>query len=369
MKKILAWAVIAALLLSGCGQLVPARSTHPTETTAPAATTTPESTQPQVEETEAPTEPPKVYFNPLNGKILDEPYTGRVMALSINNLAHALPHYGTNKADIVMEMWVNGSIIRDLALFTDTSELSQIGSIRSDRMMFNQILSHYDAILFDAGGDQRVLAQAREWGLDRFNIYADTNAPTYYSYRDLSREFMFKVSDKYEHCLFADGRALTELAQNQGFRTTQDPEKDYFLRFVDEGTPADGETANQITVTFTYKGSKKATTMVYNPELDKYVYNQYEKEMVDGTTGEPEAFNNVIVMLADITTQVVFHVADFEAGGTGYFACGGKLVPITWKAEEGSPFQFFTADGQPLNLNRGNTYIAIAPNGSPVEYS
>lgn len=370
MKKLFAMLLITALLLSGCGTLVPAKSTVPTTQDATAATA-PTDQKPQSQPTEAAaTEAPSApaYFNPLNGAPLDAPYTGRIIALPISNVYYALPHYGTNQADILMEMWVNGSIIRDLALYTDPSDVPAIGSIRSVRMMFNQIVSHYDAILFDAGGDSRVLTQSKSLGVDRFNIYADTNAPTYYSVRDMSRDFMFKTSDKYEHCLFAKGEGLLQLAESKGFATTQDADKDYFLRFVDDGTPAGGTDASQVSVTFTYNGNKKTTTMVYNKDLGKYVYNQYDKEMVDGATGEPEAFNNVIVMLAKITTNSIYHVADFTAGGEGYFACGGKVVPIYWLAEsDTSPFQFFTMDGVPLNLNRGNTYIAVAPTGSPVE--
>ena len=370
MKRIFAVILVTALVLSGCGTLVPAKSTAPTaqepaptETQTAAQESGPQSTEPAQTEAPAP-----AYFNPLNGAPMDEPYTGRIIALPISNVYYALPHYGTNQADILMEMWVNGSIIRDLALYTDPSKVPQIGSIRSVRMMFNQIVTHYDAILFDAGGDSRVLTQSKTLGVDRFNIYADTNAPTYYSVRDMSRDFMFKTSDKYEHCLFAKGEGLLQLAESKGFATTQDADKDYFLRFVDDGTPAGGTDANQVSVTFTYNGNKKSTTMVYNKDLGKYVYNQYDKEMVDGATGEPEAFNNVIVMLAKITTNSIYHLADFSAGGEGYFACGGKVVPIYWLADsDTSPFRFFTMDGEPLNLNRGNTYIAVAPTGSPVE--
>ena len=56
-------------------------------------------------------------------------------------------------------------------------------------------------------------------------------------------------------------------------------------------------------------------------------------------------------------------------GGDGYYACGGKLVPIKWTcASDKSPMEFFHADGSPLELERGNTYIAIAPKGSVIEW-
>ena len=120
-------------------------------------------------------------------------------------------------------------------------------------------------------------------------------------------------------------------------------------------------------MTFTSYG-RKDTTMVYDEELGKYVYHQYNKMMVDGATEEPEAFQNVIIMLADIhMISQGYHVADFLAGGEGYYACGGKIVPIKWHCDaEDEPFYFTTLDGEPLNLGVGNSYIGIAPTESPV---
>ena len=57
--------------------------------------------------------------------------------------------------------------------------------------------------------------------------------------------------------------------------------------------------------------------------------------------------------------------ANFHVGGTGYYACGGKLIPITWECTGGDPIQCFTMDGEPLNVNVGNTYLSII--GLPTE--
>ena len=88
--------------------------------------------------------------------------------------------------------------------------------------------------------------------------------------------------------------------------------------------------------------------------------SKYGQVMTDLKTEEVEAFRNVIVMYADITTTGIYHIADFTAGGTGYFACGGKLIPIVWMCGgDKEPFRFFTESGEPLELGRGNTYMAI----------
>ena len=89
--------------------------------------------------------------------------------------------------------------------------------------------------------------------------------------------------------------------------------------------------------------------------------------MADQITGETEAFENVVVMITDITMNGIYHTADFVSGGTGYYACGGKLIPITWTCEgEDAPFRFFTEGGEPLSFGMGNSYIAICSPDSQV---
>ena len=363
MKKCIALLLVLSLGLTGCA-LVPPKTTMPTEAPTTEATAAPTTEEPTTEPT---TEPAPVYTNPLNGQTLDAPYTGRVVAVTISNIHDALPHYGTMGADILMEMWVNGSIIRDLALFSDITKAQEVGSVRSIRPMFSQIVKHYDAVLLDASGSDQALAHASSLGIQHINV--DTYDGTAYSYRNMDRDFTFKPASKLEHCLFVKPEGVEALLADRGYATTQPEDKDYGMTFAENGTPEGGETANTVTVALTYRNNIKNTSMVYDESLGKYVYNQYDTAMVDGSTGEPECFTNVIVMLADISMDGIYYTANFTAGGTGYYANGGKIVPITWTTDaDDAPFRFFTADGQPLSLGVGNTYIAVAPEGSPVSY-
>lgn len=362
MKRIIALTLALALLLCGCG----AKAETP-ETTAAPVQTTAAPTEAATEAATVPTTEPEpvVYFNPLNGEILDEPFTGRIFASTISNIRDAIPHVGVNDADILMEMFVNGSIIRCLALFTDISDVESIGSTRSTRLMFNDIAQHYDAILTHAGGSDQALADAAARGIDNFSIDTWVVSTTGASFRDEERSRTLG----WEHCLMGVGPGIMAYAESQGMALTQPADKDYCLTFTEDGTPADGEVAEKITIELTYNGSRKETIMEYDFSLDKYVFNQYGKAMADGETGEPEAFRNVIVMYTSIHLNGIYHEADFVAGGTGYFACGGKLIPITWTCDsEDSPFRFLTEDGQQLDLGMGNTYIAICSSESPVTW-
>lgn len=365
MKRFLAFTLVLVLLLSGCGsQSEPAASTDAAVETTEAAVV--ETTAPA---TEPPTEAPVVYRNPLNGEILDEPFTGRIFANTISNIYDALPHVGVTQADILMEMFVNSSIVRCLALYTDIESVDAIGSTRSTRLMFSDIAQHYSLILTHAGGSNTCLGDATDRGVTHYNIDSLMRQGDPLAQGVAYRDKQYKYG---EHNLFGIGSGIKAYAEAQGVPMTL--EKDYGLTFTEDGTPADGETAEKISVTLTYGKSKKETIMEYDPALGKYVYNQYGMVMADQITGETEAFTNVIIMHTNLSHVSVsgtyYHTADFVAGGTGYYANGGKIIPITWTcADESSPFRFFTADGEPLDLGMGNTYIAIASPESPVVYN
>ena len=359
MKKVIALMLMLTLLLCGCGA-----KGEPAVTEAPAAvpeTTAAPIAEPTTEPTTVPTtEPAPVYVNPLNGEILDAPFTGRIFANTVSNLADNIPHVGVVKADMLIECYVNmDSVVRCLALFTDIDSVDAIGSTRSTRPMFNAIAQHYDLILSHAGGSDQALKDAKDRGVENFNIDAWAVASTGASYRDKERK------GAYENTLYGIGSGIKAYAEAQGYPMTL--ERDYGFSFTDDGTPAEGVEAKDISITLTYKKAKKETRMVYDESTGKYAFNQYGQVMTDLKTEEVEAFRNVIVMYADITTTGIYHIADFTAGGTGYFACGGKLIPITWScAGDKEPFRFFTESGEPLELGRGNTYMAICTPESPV---
>ena len=322
-----------------------------------------EAAEPTPEVTATP-EPTPQYVHPLNGSLLDEPYTGRVFASTICNTDNAVPHISLNEADVVFEMFANGSVIRDLALFSDMENVEVFGSVRSTRPMFHQLAGMYDTILVHSGGSNYALNDIWKLKLDNFNIDAFEVKKVGASYRDE------EYNRGYEASLFGQGEGVYAYAESQGMRLEQPADMDYGFDFTDEGTPVDGEAANEILINFNFKGSVKDTIMKYNPETDRYVYHQYDQEMRDLMTDEQEAFKNIIAVNVKVDVVNIYQKADYTKGGNGWYACGGKIVPITWSTEDGGPLNFFLEDGTPLEIERGNTYIALMPNGlSKVTWS
>nr|MBQ8244399.1 DUF3048 domain-containing protein [Oscillospiraceae bacterium] len=371
MKRMISLLLLLALLLCGCGeQSINVAEAPVLNGAATNNSGTQPPTEPTTEPTTVPTTEPEVYFDPLNGEILDAPFDGRIYASTIANTWDAsIPHVSAYKADVLVESFVNGSVVRCLALFTDLSDVEAIGSTRSTRLMFNDIAEHYNAILTHAGGSSKCIRDANNRGLDHYNVdslmrQADPLGQTL-AYRDKDHP-----KQKYgEYNLFVNGPAVKPYAEAQGVPVSGLPETDYGLIFAEDGTPAGGEDADKISISITYNRSVKETIMEYDHALGKYVYHQYGKRMEDLITGEPEAFENVVVMFANVTADGIYQVADFVAGGTGYYACGGQIIPISWTCEsEQSPFRFFTESGEPLPFGQGSTYIAITQPDSKMAW-
>ena len=346
MRRAFAWFLILALLLSGCG------SQNSEETAAAVETTV--VTEPETEPTTVPTEPP-VYRNPLNGQILEEPYTGRVFAHTITNTQDALPHVNAVKADILVEAYVSRGVVRCLGLYTNIGEVEAIGGTRSTRLLFNQVARLYDAVLIHGGGFGMVLEDADRKNLDHFNVdslyrQADPLAQKV-AYRD--KEYRRYAPND----LLGYGPGIVEYVQAQGVRMTQPEDKQYYMNFVEDATPVDGEPADEITIYYGF--NTKNTVMKYNRSTGKYEYNQYGKVMTDQITGEVEDFDNVLILDASSYENYIYTEVNFHCGGDGYYACGGRLIPIEWECTGRNPPQCFTLEGEPLNFNVGNTYLSI----------
>lgn len=364
MKRLLPIFLIICLLLCACtpaqGETEP--STQQTQTTAPStsATQPQESTAPTTQPTEPETEPTDQYVHPLTGEPLEEPMTARPFLVAINNARAALPLLGVGDADIVYEMLTNGYSTRLLAVLTDVQDIQLIGAIRSLRYGFVDVARSMDGVVVHAGGSGQVINYLKQSGVTNSNALSSGGG----YFRDQNR-----LNSGYakEHTLVAIPSVMVNFVQSRGVTVTTDGTRDYGMRFTKDGTPAGGATANVIAMSF-FTGNK-TTTMNYDAASGRYIFSQYGSVMVDGNTDKPISFRNVFTLYADTVNQSVYHVADLVGSGNGYYACGGKLVPIIWHHEDpDAPFTYTLQDGTPLEQGVGNSYIGIIPTGSAFYY-
>ncbi len=296
-------------------------------------------------------------INPLTGekKLAPEAEGRRPTAVVINNLFSAQKvQSGLDKADIVFETEVEGGITRLLALFSDPSDIGNIGTIRSLRLPFAQIACGMNAMLFFHGMD---------------NTYCRPYLPTIdldYHEIDASRYgFREKNGLSYEHTLYSTGEKIMKATEARKFDTSGGKT---WLNFAEGEEPVlpGEEAAERVKVKF---NGTSTTCFYYDGESGKYsrankngdVFKTYH-------TGKEEQFTNVFVLTTSIYNYPDgYHRAIDLSSGKGIYISAGRKTEINWKKGDADDnFSFSAADGTPLTVNKGNSYVCIINNSGQV---
>lgn len=292
---------------------------------------------------------PVFALNPLTGVTdLDPEMEGkRPVAVTINNISVAQPvQTGIGNADVVYETEVEGGITRLVAVFQDTTKIDKIGTVRSARYAFIDLAMGHNAIYVHHGQDG-TYAQPHLKDVARFVV--SENAGGARIKNGLARE----------HTLYAYGDNLWSAIKNAGIKT-ENTKNGTWQTFADEETVITlANTATSVTVPFS--GSYK-TAFKYDAATGKYIRYFNSTERKDYVTGQSEYFKNVFVLMTYISNYSDgYHRNVSLSSGDGYYFVNGTYTPIKWsKGAASNGFKFTNADGTPLTVNAGNSWVCIA---------
>lgn len=308
--------------------------------------------------------------NPLTGEPMDgEEADLRPVAVMLNNLEQAMPQLGQSQADIIYEVLAEGGITRMLGVYQSVEGLGTVGSIRSARPYYIELALGHDALFLHAGGSEDAYSALRAWGVDHFDSvrgpYLGASPESNMMWRDAAR----RRENGLEHSVVATGTSIERFLPEQVRRvhesSYQDPQT-----FVDDGTPAGGAQAEIITVPYSYY---KTGVFLYDPESGDYLVEEYGEPYIDGNTGGQVAVTNVLILATDCryTGDSLGHMeVEIVGEGEGWFACGGRVIPIKWrKKDRESPIEYAAESGKPLALGRGNRYVNIVPLDAAVTFA
>lgn len=315
--------------------------------------------EPEPEPTPEPTpEVKEEFFNPLTGLPIEEEYVNdRPVAIMINNLKASLPQQGVSQADIIYEILSEGGITRMLAVYQSMEGVGKIGSVRSARTYYVELALGHDAVFLHAGGSPDAYDKIKAWGVTALDCVRGPYEGTLY-WRDSGRLSMMSR----EHTVVTSGDKIQELFPTYSFRKEHSEDYSYSLQFAENGTPENGTDANVITVPFS---DYKTGVFTYDSKTGKYLIEEFDSPYVDGNNGKQVSVTNVLVLktaCSMIPGDDAGRISVDLSQGEGWFACGGKIIPIKWsKAGLNSPLTYTTTDGQPLIMGAGNSYVNIIP--------
>ena len=352
-----ACAAVFAFCFGGCGAGQKKKDTVPpytyngqTETAATETEPTEAVTEKQEEQT------PALPVNPLTGRREEGiDLSQKCVGVVIENSPQARPQWGMSTPDIVMEYEVEGGISRMLWLYANADRVPEsAGPVRSARHDIVELALGMDLLFVHCGGSPMALEKIRSLRPTLTELDGQTH-DDYAFTRDYSRGVA------YEHTLVLKGDKFRSALSALGLSTQRREGAGPAFVFTDEASPRTlpeetGEHLHfEISAYYRYDFD-------YNAESGKYASSLNGRARTDDQ-GIRCAYDNVILLyvvtedLYDSDGHLDFYL---ENGGEGYYCCGGRTEPIRWEKDgEYEPLRLLTADGQPLELNPGTSYIGL----------
>lgn len=302
--------------------------------------------------------------NPLTGELMADPAVlqRRPIAVKISNnpASYTRPQHGISQADIVFEHVTETNITRFTAIFYGQTP-SDVGPIRSARLIDKELPAMYDAAIFMSGSHPLILDAIAQTDIgDR--IYRET-ATGFYRKED-------NPDIPFEHTLFADPVGLWEAVawgnDNRAPRFTS-------TMAFDTTPPPDGETANYVEINYS---TWSKVVWEYDEGNGRYHRSVDDEIFIDDNDGEQVSAANVIILYAPHVFNYEVCVYPREDGGcdlytteiqiwgSGYAMLirDGQKYDVTWlRRNRSDMFTFVDNAGNPVPLQMGNTWFQVVP--------
>lgn len=352
---------LMAAMLGGCGSkyeevVATTAAVAETEATTEAVEETTqisivlETEEPETTEAEEPEERIEVdgkIRSYLTGEMVDvEKANRRPLAIMMSNDKEALPHYGINRAGVVYEAPVEGTMNRYMAIIEDYDDLDRIGSVRSCRTYYTYFAREFDAIYAHFG--QSTFAVPYLENVDNINGIEGIGGNAFYRSNDR----------KAPHNAYASASKIKSTIEKLGYRTEYDESYEGHFKFANgsKQVELDGQDAYKVVPGYSYN----EPWFEYNEEDGLYYRYQYGAPH-KGNEGQI-AVKNIIIQYAEwgyyATTQYLN--INVHTGREGYYITNGKAIPITWKKDgEFGVTHYYDLDGNEITLNKGKTWICI----------
>jgi hypothetical protein len=299
--------------------------------------------------TTPPPPPPQIW--PLTGVQTTALVNRPALAVKIENSIDARPQTGLNDADMVWEELVEGGITRFAAVYNSTIP-PEIGPVRSVRPMDPAIAAPLRGILAFSGGQRLFLNMVAKSGVQVLS-------------QDAGDAGFYRSKRRYApHNLYASPQKL--LAQADAAHRAPPPAQFEFAKPGAQSTVATaGTPATSLRMTISGVSHPQWT---WNAPTGKWLRSERTTPSV-GADGARLAATNVVVLRVSV---VLLHALD-PAGnrvpetqllgrGDALVASAGRTMPATWtKTAQNQHVVLTGADGTPVALTPGNTWIELVP--------
>jgi len=278
--------------------------------------------------------------------------------VQIENSILARPLSGVQQADLVYEYLAEGGITRMTVIYFKPSGSQRIEPVRSARPVTIHLWHAYHGVIFFSGANQKVL-----------DMIAAEHIPALSESSDGGIYFARDPSRRAPHNLYTDGDRLAQGLKKYAPRVT--------YQLPAPGTPPASPaptTANHVVFDQT---NFHRVTYTYSAADSAYAYGTELGPLIDKNTGQPIKPVNVIVIQvahhdAGFTDVLGAPAVDFDLHGTGpadVFTQGHRYTAKWDLTNTEQPLKILGADGKPMHLPPGLTWIHLVDPGTPITVS
>ena len=296
--------------------------------------------------------PPATEIAPLRGTTVKAGSLAHAsIAAKIDNHWDARPQVGLEATDIVFEELVEGGITRYVAVWQSTIP-DLLGPVRSIRPMDPNIVSPFKGIICYSGGQQRFVNLMQNTPVyNAIHGQADT-AATFFRTKDKTAPHNVLVKAKEVLAQHADLPApIGQFAYSLDAPSST---------AVKDGTP---------TAALHYRFSQLVQgSWTYDPAAGVFLRGQDGAPDFDSSGAQLRA-TNVVVLRVTVTDDQNVPRTEMLTGGEAWVSTGGGTVHATWrKASPTAPIEVTDANGVPVRLAAGNTWVELIPSAGSVEF-
>ena len=282
-----------------------------------------------------------------------------VTAIMVENSTFARPQSGLDQAGVVFEALAEGGITRFMALYQDTQP-NYIGPVRSARPYYIEWALGFDAVYTHDGGSPEALSDIPAWNVKDLNEFYNAGA------------FEAITSRAAPHDVYTSIAQLSQVEAKDGYGKSN---YTGFSRKKDSPS----KTPNAATINLTFSSAD------YNVQYN-YVAATNSYQRSEG--GAPHMELSSIGAQVQITPKVVvamilpYSYGALDSTGAYYSVYGvvgsgqvdvfqdGSVTIGTWaKTSNASPITFTLSNGQPLDLNAGQTWVEALGGSQDVTYN
>lgn len=280
----------------------------------------------------------------------------RPIVVKVANDANARPQAGLARADLVLEIPVEGGITR-YALVFHSEEADRIGPVRSARQSDLHYLDTLRAIIAHVGASEAVARKIREAAGRGGFVDVDELAQAHAFERITARQAPYNA--------YTSTARVREAAGTRG-RDRVDVPSLTFEGVVRGRVATEAAAASSLVIPY---GGAQRVRYEYDAAARAYHRTQGGQRTVDGATNVEVLPENVVIIKTDVseiagTADVMGAPSvDFRATGSGPLVVlrDGRRYEGSWSRQGNQLYRFSDSSGATIALRPGLTWIHIVP--------